>query len=118
MLIRNIIATCTFAAVAAGAQAHAKITASEPAAQSELHGAPKHIRLTFNEALEPAFSKIALFEDNGAQVPLPKMARDPNAPKVLLSAVPALPPGQYRVRWSAMGHDGHKTRGEFAFRIR
>jgi methionine-rich copper-binding protein CopC len=121
MSTRNLIAAFTLAAAAAAgssAQAHAKIESSQPAADSELQVAPKEIRLKFNEALEPAFSKITLVDPKGAEVSLPKIALDKSDPKVMFTAVPALPPGQYRVRWSTMAHDGHKAKGEFAFRIK
>lgn len=108
------------AAVAASplAQAHAKIAATEPKADSELQVAPKQIRLQFNEALEGTFSMIELLDAKEVAVTLPKAELDKNDPKVLLAAVPPLQPGQYSVRWSAMTHDGHKTRGQFSFKVK
>lgn len=120
MSTKSPIAAFALVAAIAGspAQAHAKIESSQPKADSELQAAPKEIRLRFNEALEPAFSKIVLMDAKDAEVALPKVALDKSDPKVMFTAVPALPPGQYRVRWSAMSHDGHKTKGQFAFRIK
>lgn len=121
MNAKNLIAG--IAVVAAGvtasaAQAHAKIESSLPKADSELQTAPKEIRLKFNETLESAFSKIQLVDAKDAEIVLPKVALDKSDHKVMFAAVPALPPGQYRVRWSTMTHDGHKTKGQFAFRIK
>lgn len=121
MNTKNRIAAFALAAAgvaASGAQAHAKIEASQPKADSELQTAPKEIRLKFNETLEPAFSKIMLVDAKDAEVTLPKIALDKSDPKVMFTAVPTLPPGQYRVRWSTMTHDGHKAKGQFAFRIK
>lgn len=112
-----------FALVAAGltasvAQAHAKMESSQPKANSELPDAPKEIRLRFNENLEPAFSKIELANDKGVAVALPKVDIDKTDHKVMFAAVPPLQKGQYQVRWSAMTFDGHKTKGQFTFRIK
>lgn len=118
---KNLLAAFTLVAagvVASAAHAHARIEASQPKADSELQAAPKEIRLRFNEALEPAFSKIELLDAKGAALPLPKIALDKSDPKVMFAAVPPLRPGQYEVRWSVMSHDGHKSKGQFAFHIK
>lgn len=121
MIKKNLIAVVALAALgtlASVAQAHAKIEASEPKAGSALQGAPKEIRIHFNEALEPTFSKIQLVDAKAAEIALPKIAIDKADPKTMFAPVPSLQPGQYKVRWAAMTHDGHKVKGEFAFRVR
>lgn len=118
MKTRILIAAIAFSVVAPFAHAHAKVESSQPKADSELTVAPKEIRLQFNEVLEPAFSKIALTDASGAQIALPKVEFDKANPKVMLAALPVLKPGQYQVHWSAMAHDAHKTKGQFAFRIK
>lgn len=121
MNTKHILATLILAACGAGmsaAQAHAKLEASQPKADSELASSPKEIRLKFNEKLEPAFSKIQLVDAKEAELPLPKAELDKADPKVMFTAVPPLQPGQYRVRWSTMTHDGHKAKGEIAFRVK
>jgi methionine-rich copper-binding protein CopC len=96
------------AVTAPSAQAHAKIESSQP----------KEIRIKFNEALEPAFSKIVLMNAKDAEVALPRIAVDKSDRTVMFTPVPALPTGQYSVRWSTMTHDGHKAKGQFAFRVK
>lgn len=108
----------TLALSAAGAFAHAKLESSEPKAASVLDAAPKRIHLQFNEALEQAFSKIALTGPHNAAVALPKAAVDKDNPKAMTVALPALQAGQYRVQWSTLTHDGHKTKGEFTFKVK
>lgn len=118
---KNIIAAIMLVAAGAAAsvaQAHAKIASVEPKADSELQSPPKEIRLHFNEALEGAFSKIELVDAKEAAVKLPKTAIDKSDPKVMFAAVPALPPGQYSVRWSTMTHDGHKAKGRYSFKVK
>lgn len=121
MKARNLIAACTLATLAfaaASAQAHARLEASQPKADSEVAGPPKEIRLRFNEQLEPAFSKIQLVDAKETALALPKVQFDPADPKVMFVAAPALQPGRYRVRWTAMSHDGHKVNGELAFMVK
>lgn len=100
------------------AQAHAKIEASEPKADSELATAPTLVRLHFNEKLEPAFSKIELLDAKNALVKLPKAVVDSKDAKAISAQVPALTPGRYLVRWSTMTHDGHKAKGEYHFKVK
>jgi methionine-rich copper-binding protein CopC len=119
-MIKTTIAAVAFIVAgitASAAQAHGKIVASEPKAGGELQAGPKEIRLRFNEALESAFSKIALVDAREAAIALSGITVDKNDPKVIFAQVPALKPGQYRVRWTAMTHDGHKTKGEFGFKV-
>ena len=120
MIKNHIAATALMVAsmAAPAAQAHGKIVASEPKAGAELQAAPKHIRLQFNEKLEPAFSKIGLVDANEVAITLAKITLDKTDPKVMFAEVPSLAPGQYRVRWTAMAHDGHKTKGEFGFKVK
>ena len=121
MIARNLVAGLTLViagAAMSAAQAHAKLEASQPKADSELASSPKEIRLHFNEKLEATFSKIQLVDAKDAELPLPKAELDKADPKVLYTTVPALQPGQYRIRWSTMTHDGHKAKGEIAFRVK
>lgn len=115
-----LTAVALLVAIAAApiAFAHAKLQVSQPAASSELASSPKEIRLQFNERLEPAFSNIQLVDAKDALMPLPKIEFDKAEPSTMFAAVPPLRPGQYRVRWSVMAHDGHKVKGEFAFLVK
>ena len=120
MTLAAIAATAAFTAIgtASLAQAHAKIASAEPAPDSALPVAPKAIRLHFNEALEPAFSKIALFDAHQLAIALPTVVVDKDDPKTMSATVPALTLGTYTVRWTAMTHDGHKVKGQYSFTVK
>jgi methionine-rich copper-binding protein CopC len=106
-------------AIGAGAaHAHAKLESSEPKASSTLERAPTALRLQFNEALEPAFSKLALHDAAGKEIALPKVQLDKAKPKEMAVPLPPLAAGNYRVQWSTVTHDGHKTKGEFGFQVK
>jgi hypothetical protein len=36
----------------------------------------------------------------------------------MTAQLPALPPGAYRILWSAMTHDSHKMKGEVPFTVK
>lgn len=124
MKSNKIVAGMRFAIIAAAAgaaslaHAHAKLAASEPMPGSALQVAPKAIHLHFNEALEPAFSKIALFNAQQLALVLPAVAVDKDDSKTLSVTVPALTSGTYSVRWTAMTHDGHKVKGQYSFTVK
>jgi methionine-rich copper-binding protein CopC len=100
------------------AHAHAKLESSEPAAGSTLERSPSQLRLRFSEPLEPAFSKIRLLDAANAGIALPDAGVDKADNRAMVARLPLLRAGEYHVQWSAMANDGHKTKGEFTFRVK
>lgn len=98
--------------------AHAKLESSMPQANAVVSPAPTQVRLQFSEPLELPFSKVKLVDEKGVAVEASKTALDGANPKVLVATVPALHSGAYRVQWSTVTRDGHKVKGEFAFRVK
>lgn len=105
-------------AAAGAAQAHAKLQASVPQANSTLAASPKQLRLKFNETLEPAFSKITLTDARNAEIAVQHVEIEKADPTVMTATVPVLGSGTYHVLWTTMTHDGHKAKGEFTFQIK
>ena len=121
MSIKQVLAVATFAlasAVTSSAFAHAKLQSSDPQAGSTLDTAPKQVRLKFNEALEPAFSKIKLTGPTNNEVPVTGTAVDKADSTVITAQLPPLQAGEYHVEWSTMTHDGHKAKGAFSFKVK
>lgn len=112
----NSLLALVLAFAAGASQAHAHLESSEPKAASTLASAPTTIRLQFNEAVERAFSRIVLRDAAKHEIALPKPTAA--SPKEVSVALPALPAGEYQVQWSTVSHDGHKAKGEFAFRVK
>ena len=80
--------------------------------------AVSELRLTFTEALEPAFSTVALMPSGGVPVPGAKTTIDPRDPKVLIVKLPQpLPPGRYKVEWRVVSVDTHHTQGDYEFTV-
>lgn len=121
MSLKTIFSVAAFALAAtttSAAYAHAKLVSSEPQAGSALATAPTQVRLKFNEALEPAFSKIKLTTANNAEVAAPSAQVDKADATVMSMPLQALASGSYRVQWTTMTHDGHKAKGEFTFQVK
>jgi methionine-rich copper-binding protein CopC len=106
------------AVAASSAHAHARLEDSNPKPGSTVAAGPQTLRLAFNEALEPAFSKIAVLDSSDAAVAVQRVEIDKADQKVMLATVPQLHAGQYRVQWSTVTHDGHRTHGQFSFNVR
>ena len=97
--------------------AHAMLETATPSAGSTV-ASPSAIRLSFSEALEPAFSTIKLTGPDGQPVAAPKAAPDPADAKVLvLQPAAPLAPGHYHVAWIVVSVDTHRTQGGFDFTV-
>ncbi|WP_371763416.1 copper homeostasis periplasmic binding protein CopC [Massilia sp.] len=121
MSIKRVLTVATFAlasAVTSSAFAHAKLQSSDPQAGSTLDTAPKQVRLKFNEALEPAFSKIKLTGPQNNEIPVTATTVDKADPTIMTAPLPALSSGEYHIQWSTMTHDGHKAKGEVTFKVK
>jgi methionine-rich copper-binding protein CopC len=117
MSINRLLAAAVCALACATAMAHARLESSDPQAATQAF-APKQVRLAFNEALEPAFSKIRIIDGQGGEVALPPTQFDKSDPRVMSAPLPPLASGTYRVQWTAMTHDSHKVKGEFTFQVK
>jgi methionine-rich copper-binding protein CopC len=100
-----------FAALATPALAHAHLVKSMPAKGAAIKS-PKHVVLTFSEALEPAFSGALLLDAEGRNLSGGPVKIDGS---VMTLTPDRLAPGRYSVNWHAVGHDTHRSEGEFAF---
>lgn len=118
MTLKFAAAALAFAATASVAQAHAKLDASDPKAGSTVQAGTRTLRLAFSEALEPAFSKVAVVDSANAAVAVEGLKVGAADPKVMQATLPQLRAGQYRVQWSVVTHDGHRTKGDFSFSVR
>jgi methionine-rich copper-binding protein CopC len=99
------------------ARAHALLDHAEPKVGSEVKKAPKIVKLWFTEALEPARSRLQVFDHTDKQVDKKDAHLDKENPCLFEVSLPALPPGEYKVVWRAVATDGHVTNGHFTFRI-
>jgi methionine-rich copper-binding protein CopC len=99
------------------AQAHAFLDHADPKVGSTLTASPTVIKAWYTEELEPAFSKIQVFDATGNEIDKKDVKVD-SADKTLMTvSVPTLAAGTYKVKWSAVAVDTHHTTGTFTFTV-
>jgi copper transport protein len=97
--------------------AHGALRRSEPAEGAHLTDAPRALRLTFTEAVELSFARLALSGPNGP-VALGALALAPDSATVLVAPVAGgLVAGRYTIAWQVAGADGHPVRGQITFMV-
>lgn len=103
--------------MAATAWGHAFPDHSEPRVGWALLTPPPRVRLWFDGMLEPAFSAIKVVDADNQQVDNKDGGVNRSDHTVLEASLPLLPPGRYRIVWSVVDHDGHRTEGDLSFSI-
>ena len=92
--------------------AHVALKSSSPGNGATV-SAPKTLDLGFDHPAK--LTKLTL-TGGGKEIPVSVDSAAPAA-KDFIIPLPALAPGEYRVRWAALGSDGHAMTGSFSFRI-
>lgn len=99
------------------AWAHAFIDCAEPAVGSKLSSSPGVVKIWFTERLEPALSKIQVFDSRGSEVDKRDTKVDPANGQLLIVSLHVIKTGKYRVVWRVVSVDTHVTNGSFEFEI-
>lgn len=96
---------------------HAFLDHAEPKVGTTTSTLPQEVRIWFDAALEPAFSKVTVQNAEGKRVDKGDAHVDSSDPNLLIVSLPALGPGMYRVLWNIAARDGHRTSGDYTFTI-
>lgn len=99
-------------------RAHAYLIKSIPARRAVLLRAPARVQLWFNERLEPQFSHLSVWNQEGTQVDLQDVEIGPDDPRRLSVSVPPLPPGTYTVKYRVLSVDSHVVDDQFLFTLK
>jgi copper transport protein len=95
---------------------HVGVVESSPPVDGVITTSPEKITVNFGGSIEPAFSKIEVFDPNGDKVST--KCRFLEEDSVIESDLQEnLAPGVYKVKWKVMSLDGHTLKGEFNFTI-
>lgn len=97
---------------------HAFPDHSEPRVGHAVAVAPGAVRIWFDGDLEPVFSTMRVENREQQRVDRGDARVDPGDSRLLEVHLPPLPPGRYRVFWSVVARDGHRTDGDFPFRVK
>ena len=105
-------------AAATLAHAHAFLDHADPKVGSTLTAPPPQVKIWFTEELEGAFSKIQVFDAGGKEVDRKNVKVESGDKAIMTVSLPKLPPGTYKVKWSAVAVDTHHTTGTFTFTVK
>ena len=98
-------------------EAHAFLKRAEPAVGSTVQTSPNEVRIWFTENIEPAFSRIQVFNPSGKEVDKRDVHLDRSDQALLQVSLPPLEAGTYKVVWRVVSVDTHVTNGNFTFRV-
>jgi methionine-rich copper-binding protein CopC len=98
-------------------EAHAFLTHAAPAVGSEVQKSPGEVRIWFTEKIEPAFSRIQVFNSSGRKVDKGDVHLDRSDQTLLHVSLPSLEAGIYKVVWRVVSVDTHVTNGSFTFQV-
>ena len=116
--MRGLAHAAALLAAASVAWAHAFPDHAEPRVGATLDAPPAEVRIWFDGEIEPVFSTLRVENGDKQRVDRADVRVDPADRHLLRVGVPPLPSGRYRVFWSVVARDGHRTEGDFPFRIR
>ncbi len=101
------------------AMGHAGLVRSDPGRRAVVSSPPEQIRLCFNEKVEPKFSSVSLFGNDGRAVEIGAPASDPQDLRCLTIPVSAvMKRGTYTVRYKVLSVDGHIVENGFKFSLK
>ena len=99
------------------AEAHAFLQRAQPAVGGTVQTSPGEVKIWFTENIEPAFSRLQVFNASGKEVDKRDVHLDRSSDAVLRVSLPALQPGIYKVVWRVVSVDTHVTQGSFTFGV-
>ena len=97
------------------AQAHDRLTSSDPESGATLSEAPEDIELTFSATVQDVGGSVDLVDGDGDAVDVGSMSADGST--VTTSVDEELPAGDYEVRWRVVSSDGHPISGVVTFSV-
>jgi methionine-rich copper-binding protein CopC len=97
---------------------HAFPDHSDPKVGETISDPPSNVRIWFDGDLEPLFSTIYVQDASGKRIDKGNGHVDPSTAALLEVGLLPLPAGTYRVFWSVVARDGHRTMGDYTFVIR
>jgi len=100
------------------AWSHAFPDHADPRVGATLDAAPATVRVWFDGEIEPVFSNIRVENGDRQRVDKGDGRVDPKDNRLLQVSLSPLAPGKYRVFWSVIARDGHRTEGDFPFRVK
>jgi methionine-rich copper-binding protein CopC len=99
------------------ALAHAFPTQQSPGAGAVLSRPPDKVSILFDGELEASFLSLRVVDESNQAVTTGTAHLAPENNRVLETGLKTLGPGKYHVFWSVVSRDGHRTKGDYSFRV-
>jgi methionine-rich copper-binding protein CopC len=96
---------------------HSPIKEAVPSSGDVLVTSPQNVSLTFSKPIEPAFSGIEVFHQDGSKVSEEITFSEDNM-KIQVGLKGTLASGEYTVKWKCMSLDGHSKSGQYKFTVK
>lgn len=97
------------------AQAHDRLTSSDPTSGETREKAPKEIELTFSADVQDVGGSVTLEDADGAPVDVESPVTEGST--VTTAITDDLAPGDYTVRWRTVSSDGHAISGVIDYTV-
>jgi methionine-rich copper-binding protein CopC len=88
-----------------------------PPVGATVNESPDKVQIWFNALLEPIFSRIEIKDAGGDNLDIESRV-NPDDQHILEAELPELEQGEYHVYWRAVARDGHRTQGDYTFRVK
>ncbi|MBE7219977.1 MAG: copper resistance protein CopC [Caulobacteraceae bacterium] len=112
-----LLSTALLAGSIGTASAAAHLKTAMPGPGSTVAAAPTELRFTFDGAMRPKPTAVAL-TGAGGRIPLAPATLVPDDDRTLVLPIAGpLSPGSYKVDWHATAADGRKVSGSYGFTI-
>jgi copper resistance protein C len=115
--MKGLILLLIFVAGLARLEAHAFLKDANPGVGSAIQTSPSEVQIRFTENIEPAISRIQVFDASGKEVDKRDLHLDRSDHALLHISLPPLGAGTYKVVWRVVSVDTHVTNGNFTFRV-
>lgn len=99
-------------------QAHAFASRASPPVGATVDTPPARVRIRFSEPVSPAGDALRVLDRAGRTVSQGRAHRVAGHATLLEVALKPLSPGRYHVYWNVTDADGHRTHGDYSFRVR
>jgi putative copper export protein/methionine-rich copper-binding protein CopC len=117
LLRRGLAAGILLFGLTSPLSAHPRLLKASPGFGELLSAVPTEIRLTFSLTVNPALSRIEISGPSGV-VSVGDLATHPDSASVLVAGISgSLGEGDFTVRWTIVGDDGHPVEGEYQFHL-
>jgi methionine-rich copper-binding protein CopC len=97
--------------------AHAFLDKAEPKVGGTVAASPVEVKIWFTDETQPEKCGIEVFDDSGKEIDKKDTHAEAKDMAVLVVTVPSLSAGTYTVKWHAVCQYGHKTSGDFVFKV-